>query len=73
MVEPQTAGELLARLEQDGIEHFWIAYHDYSGVGCAKTVPPESFKSVTRDGVVFAIANLDMDQRRSTPDRHASG
>ena len=61
MVEPQTAGELLARLEQDGIEHFWIAYHDYSGVGCAKTVPPESFKSVTRDGVVFAIANLDMD------------
>ena len=61
MIEPQTADELLARLQNDGIEHLWVAYHDYSGVASAKTVPPESFRSVTRDGVVFAIANLDMD------------
>jgi len=58
---PQTAAELLARLNADGITHFWIAYHDYSGVGSAKTVPPESFRSAANDGVVFAIANLDMD------------
>jgi glutamine synthetase len=55
------ADELLQKLEQDGIEHFWVAYHDYSGVGCAKTVPPESFRSTVRDGLVFAMANLDMD------------
>jgi glutamine synthetase len=61
MAEPRTADELQNRLAEDGIEHFWIAYHDYSGVGAAKSVPPESFKSATREGVVFAIANLDMD------------
>lgn len=55
------ADELLRRLEQDGIEHFWVIYHDYSGRACAKTVPPESFRGVVRDGVVFALANLDMD------------
>src|SRR5215211_114238 len=55
------ADELLRRLEQDGIEHFWVAYHDYSGVACAKTMPVESFRSTVRDGVVFAMANLDMD------------
>jgi len=55
------ADELLRRLEQDGIEHFWVAYHDYSGVASAKTLPPESFRSTVRDGVVFAMANLDMD------------
>jgi glutamine synthetase len=55
------ADELLRRLEQDGIEHFWVAYHDYSGVASAKTVPPEAFRSTVRDGVVFAMANLDMD------------
>lgn len=55
------ADELLRRLEEDGIEHFWIAYHDYSGIACAKNLPIESFRSATRDGVVFAMANLDMD------------
>src|SRR5688572_2844787 len=53
--------ELLSQLEQDGIEHFWIAYTDYSGIACAKSVPPESFRSAVRDGSVFATANLDMD------------
>src|SRR5262249_43951883 len=38
-----------------------VAYHDYSGVGSAKTIPPESFRSAVHDGVVFAMANLDMD------------
>jgi glutamine synthetase len=55
------ADELLRRLEHDRIEHFWVTYHDYSGVGSAKTVPPESFRSAVRDGAVFAMANLDMD------------
>ncbi len=58
---PRDADELLRRLEQDGVEHFWIAYHDYSGVAGAKTIPPEGFGSAVRNGVVFAIANLDMD------------
>lgn len=62
MAKDATDGEeLLRRLEQDGIEHFWVAYHDYSGVASAKTVPRDSFRSTIRDGVVFALANLDMD------------
>ncbi|HEY8448207.1 MAG TPA: glutamine synthetase family protein [Thermomicrobiales bacterium] len=55
------ADSLLRRLEQDGIEHLWVIYHDYSGRPCAKTIPPEGFRSVVREGVVFAMANLDMD------------
>jgi glutamine synthetase len=55
------ADELLRRLEEDGIERFWVAYHDYSGVGSAKSIPPEAFRSAVHDGVVFAMANLDMD------------
>src|SRR5215207_2613350 len=55
------ADGLLRRLDEDGIEHLWVAYHDYSGVPSAKTIPPESFRSSVRDGVVFALANLDMD------------
>ncbi len=35
--------ELLKRLENDGIEHLWVIYHDYSGRSCAKTVPRERF------------------------------
>lgn len=58
---PVDATELLHRLRDDEIENFWIAYHDYSGVGAAKTIPPGGFKSAARDGVVFATANLDMD------------
>lgn len=57
----RNADELLRKLEQDRIEHFWVAYHDYSGIACAKSVPPESFRSTVRDGIVFAMANLDMD------------
>ena len=51
--------ELLKRLEDDGIEHLWVVYHDYSGRSCAKTVPRERFVSVAERGVVFARANLD--------------
>jgi glutamine synthetase len=51
--------ELLKRLENDGIEHLWVVYHDYSGRSCAKTVPREQFASVAERGVVFARANLD--------------
>lgn len=58
---PADATELLLRLQEDGIEHLWIAYYDYSGVGSAKTIPPGSFRSGVTDGVVFATANLDMD------------
>src|SRR5215216_5801258 len=57
---PIDSASLLARLEADAIEHFWVAYHDYGGRAQAKTLPPESFRSAVNDGVVFALANLDM-------------
>lgn len=59
--ELDDAAMLLARLERDGIEHLWVTYHDYSGVACAKTMPRSSFRSAVEDGVVFAMANLNMD------------
>lgn len=58
--EPHEAA-LLARLERDGIEHLWVTYHDYSGRAAAKTMPRTSFRSAVEDGVVFALANLNMD------------
>jgi glutamine synthetase len=57
---PTDSASLLARLDADAIEHFWVAYHDYGGRAQAKTLPPESFRSAVNDGVVFALANLDM-------------
>src|SRR3954468_22289331 len=61
MVDRVTDGAgLLRRLDQDGIDHLWVSYHDYSGRASAKTMPRETFRSTIRDGVVFAIANLDM-------------
>jgi len=51
---------LLEQLDRDGIEHLWVAYHDYSARACAKLMPKETFRSTIRDGVVFAVANLDM-------------
>jgi glutamine synthetase len=51
---------LLSRLRTDGIEHFWVIYHDYGGRAEAKTLPPESFESAANSGVVFAMANLNM-------------
>src|SRR5215204_7566957 len=57
---PIDSGSLLARLDTDAIEHFWIAYHDYGGRAQAKTLPPQSFRGAVNDGVVFARANLDM-------------
>src|SRR3712207_6641110 len=58
---PTDGAALLARLEADAIEHFWVVYHDYGGRAEAKTIPPESFRSAIESGVVFAMANLDMD------------
>jgi glutamine synthetase len=57
---PTDSRALLARLNTDAIEHFWVAYHDYGGWAQAKTLPPESFRSAVNDGVVFALANLNM-------------
>jgi glutamine synthetase len=53
------AQEVLNRLEQEGVEHLWVIYHDYSGRACAKTVPQERFAGIFDRGVVFARANLD--------------
>jgi glutamine synthetase len=58
---PRDGADLLARLDADGIEHFWVIYHDYGGRAEAKTVPPESFRSTVEHGLVFALANLNMD------------
>jgi glutamine synthetase len=57
---PTDGGSLLARLEDDGIEYFWVVYHDYGGRAQAKTLPRESFRGAVNDGVVFAMANLNM-------------
>lgn len=62
---PMSGDELLERLESDGIERFWVAYHDYGGFAQAKTLPPHSFRGAIEDGVVFAMANLNM-----TADNH---
>ena len=53
---PLDSASLLACLDADAIEHFWVAYHDYGGRAQAKTLPPESFRSAVNDGVVFAMA-----------------
>lgn len=59
--EPHDAASLLSRLEQDGIDFLWVNYHDYSGIASAKSIPRSSFRSAVEDGVVFALANLNMD------------
>lgn len=51
--------ELLQRLNEDGIDYLWVAYHDYNGRACAKSVPAARFSQVLESGVVFAKANLD--------------
>jgi glutamine synthetase len=51
---------LLGQLKRDGIERLWVVYHDYGGRAQAKTLPPESFSGAIEDGVVFAMANLNM-------------
>ena len=53
------AQEVLNRLKNEGIEHLWVIYHDYSGRSCTKTVPKERFAGIFEKGVVFARANLD--------------
>jgi glutamine synthetase len=63
--------ELLERLEQDGVEHLWVTYHDYSGVACAKSVPKEGFRGAVEGGIVFARANLNFDATdHQPPDAH---
>ncbi len=52
-------GDLLKRLQDDQIEHFWVIYHDYNGRSCAKSVPRSAFERVVENGIVFARANLD--------------
>ena len=51
--------DLLNRLAEDGIQNLWIAFHDYNGRACAKTIPSARFEAALGDGVVFARANLD--------------
>jgi glutamine synthetase len=51
--------DLLKRLHDDQIEHFWVIYHDYNGRACAKSVPRSSFERTVENGIVFARANLD--------------
>ena len=51
--------DLLQRLTDDKIEYLWVAYHDYNGRACAKTVPKSKFKDAVHYGVVFARANLN--------------
>jgi glutamine synthetase len=64
-------GELLERLENDGVEHLWVTYHDYNGVACAKSVPKERFRGAVEDGIVFARANLNFDATdQQPPDAH---
>lgn len=58
MHDPQ---QLLRRLDEDGIQRLFVVFHDYSGRACAKVVPRSSFASIARDGLVFALANLNMD------------
>lgn len=58
---PQTADDLLARLDEDGIEQLWVTYHDYHGRTGSKTLPREAFRGVVHGGVVFAMANLNFD------------
>ena len=50
--------EFLARLDEDGVEHLWVTYHDYSGVAGAKNLPKNRFRSAVEDGIAFARANL---------------
>ena len=57
---PTDSTALLARLNADEIEHLWVVYHDYGGRAQAKTLPRESFRGAVNDGVVFALANLNM-------------
>lgn len=59
--------ELLARLEEDGVEHLWVTYHDYSGVACAKSVPKDRFRGAVENGIVFARANLNFDATDHQP------
>jgi glutamine synthetase len=66
---PIDSASLLKRLDADAIEHFWVAYHDYGGRAHAKTLPRESFRSAANDGVVFAMANLNM----AADDHQSSG
>jgi glutamine synthetase len=50
---------LIDQLHADGVTQLWVIYHDYSGLGHAKTVPPERYADAVASGVGFAKANMD--------------
>lgn len=58
---PESADDLLARLDADGVERLWVVYRDYLGRAGGKIIPRRGFRSAVRGGVVFARANLDFD------------
>lgn len=43
----------------DHADALWVVHHDYSGLGRAKSVPPDRFEAVQRDGVTFGLAAWD--------------
>jgi glutamine synthetase len=51
-------GEGLAAAFADA-ESLWIVYHDFPGIGRAKSVPSARFNDVLAEGVTFARANWD--------------
>ena len=61
MTGTMDAGQVLDRLRADEIEYLWVIYHDYHGRAGAKVVPSEEFENAVRNGVVFAMANLNFD------------
>jgi hypothetical protein len=49
---------LSGQLHTDGITQLWVIYHDDSGLGHAKTVPPERYADAVASGLGFAKANM---------------
>ncbi len=54
------AAETADRLAELEATALWVVYHDYSGLGRAKAVPPDRFAEVAAGGVTFAMANWDL-------------
>lgn len=64
-----SAKVILDRLDREGIDQLWVTYTDYLGRSGSKTLPRESFRGAFTSGVVFALANLNMD----SSDHQAAG
>ena len=54
------AAATTARLAALDADVLWVVYHDYAGLGRAKSVPRPRFADVAADGVTFAMANWDL-------------